>query len=206
MTPEAEQDVPGEEQPPFKIEKARSGRAKCKTCRRAIQKEKLRIGVLIQGPFGPGYLWHHLSCAARKRPDDVEQAYAERCWPDGLEVPDLDGLRAQAEKQDKEKKAKKEPPFVEIAPTGRSKCKHCDGLIEKDSFRVVLLRNVEFYGQTRSGPINVHPGCVAREIQADDCATETEGFVERLREQSAPLDAAALDQVIAEIGSLDGGA
>src|SRR5690606_821258 len=69
-----------EDLPSFKIEQARSGRSKCKGCRRPIQKDKVRIGIRIEGPFGPGYLWHHLSCAMRRRPEDVERAYAERAW------------------------------------------------------------------------------------------------------------------------------
>ncbi len=76
MSDDAPMADESEDQPPHKIEKARSGRSKCKTCRRAIQKDKLRLGILIQGPFGPGYLWHHLACAARKRIEDVEEAYA----------------------------------------------------------------------------------------------------------------------------------
>lgn len=195
-TPEAE------DLPPFKIERARSGRSKCKGCRRPIQKDKVRIGILIEGPFGPGYLWHHLTCAMRRRPEDVEQAYAGKCWDEGLEVPSLESLRAEAEKLEAKKTEKKEAPYVEIAPTGRSKCKHCGEAIEKGAYRVAVLRNVEFYGQVRSGPINVHPKCVAAELKAEDCATEVEGFEDAVRENSKGLEDAQVDEALRQIGSL----
>ena len=63
---------PAESLPPLVIEGARSSRSKCKGCRRAIQKDTLRLGILFEGPYGTGYLWHHLTCAARKRPDELE--------------------------------------------------------------------------------------------------------------------------------------
>ncbi len=62
------------ELPTHVIEPARSSRSKCKACRRAIDKGVLRIGILISGPFGDGYLGHHLACAARRRLEDVEEA------------------------------------------------------------------------------------------------------------------------------------
>lgn len=192
-----------EDLPPFKVEKARSGRSKCKGCKRPIQKDKVRIGIMIEGPFGPGYLWHHLSCAMRRRPEDVEQAYADQVWEEGLEVPSLESLRAEAEKLESKKSEKKEAPYVEVAPTGRSKCKHCAEPIEKGAFRVAVLRNVEFYGQTRSGPINVHPACVVKELEADDCATEAEGFADLVRENSKGLDAAQIDEALRQIGTLE---
>ena len=56
------------------------GRSRCKTCRKAITKDTLRIGILIVGPYGPGYLWHHLTCARRSQPDRVAEAYETEAW------------------------------------------------------------------------------------------------------------------------------
>jgi len=196
------EDTPEEELAPYKIEEARSSRSRCRTCRRKIEKGKLRLGVLLEGPYGTGYLWHHLTCAAKRRTDDVEAAYQEGAWEEGLEVPPLDSLRALREKAEAEKAARKEPPYVERAPTGRAKCKHCGEAIEKGSLRITLAREVSFGNQTRSNPINVHPRCVAAELQGEDCLTEVDGFEEALRANTRDLaeeDVAAALELVGEL-------
>ena len=45
-----------------------------------LNKDTLRLGILLEGPFGTGYLWHHLQCAARRRIEDVEAAYAQEAF------------------------------------------------------------------------------------------------------------------------------
>ena len=68
--------------------------------------------------------------------------------------------------------------------------------------RVVLGRAVEFGQQMRTTPINVHPGCVADALQAEDSATEIDGFAEALRANSKGLDEVVLNAVLEEVGSL----
>ena len=186
---------------PYVIEEARSSRSRCRTCRKKIEKGNLRLGILLEGPYGTGYLWHHLTCAARRRLDDVEAAYAQPAFEKGLKVPALEKLQALQERAEKERADRKELPYVEKAPTGRSKCKRCGAGIAQDSFRVVLAREVAFGSQVRSGPITVHPKCVAEELDTEDCMTEVEGFGEALHAHSG-LDAATVDAALAEIGSL----
>lgn len=198
-----ETEPPPEEQlAPYKIEPARSSRAKCKTCRRAIDKGVLRLGVLLEGPYGTGYLWHHLTCAAKRRFEDVEAAYGENAWEKDVEVPPLAELERLREKALQAKEAKKTIPYAERAPTGRSKCKHCDEPIEEQSFRVVLGRGVEFGRQMRTTPINVHPACVSPELLAEDCVTESEGFADALRANSRDLAEADVAACLAEIGEV----
>ena len=43
-----------------------------------IPKDALRFGFLIVGPFGPGYLWHHMNCAARRHLGRLEEAVGRR--------------------------------------------------------------------------------------------------------------------------------
>ena len=93
-TPSADSAAPEPELAPYLIENARSSRSKCRTCRRKIDKDTLRIGVLLEGPYGTGYLWHHLNCAAKRRFDDVAEAYKQSAWAPELKVPEL----AQLEK------------------------------------------------------------------------------------------------------------
>lgn len=202
MTETTEQKLP-----PYVIEGARSSRSRCKTCRKKIEKGSLRIGMLIEGPYGTGYLWHHLRCAARRRLEQVVEAYELEAWNEAKEppkkVPPLDELRKLAEHADERRRQRRELPYAEVDPSGRAKCKHCQEPMEKGSLRIVLGRDVEFGGQVRTGPIHVHPRCVALEMQAEDCATRPEGFAEALRANSPDLPAGEPDRVLAEIGELD---
>ena len=54
----------------------------------------------------------------------------------------------------------------------------------------------------RTTPINVHPGCVADALRAEDCATEIDGFAAALRENSKRLEPKALEALLAEVGEL----
>jgi len=195
-----------EQLPPFVIEGARSSRSRCKICRRAINKDVLRLGVLIEGPYGTGYLWHHLTCAARRKFDNVEQAYELEAWkqakspPD--KVPSLDELRKMREQAEDRKRVKKTTPYAELAPSGRAKCKHCDEPMGKGDVRVVLGRGVYFGSQVRTAPINVHPKCVGSELKSEDCATEVEGFEAALRANTTDLSSEKLDELLAQIGEL----
>lgn len=201
--PESPASAPEPEQPEYVIEPARSGRAKCKTCRRPIPKDALRLGILIEGPYGTGYLWHHIKCAAKRHLPRLEEAYAQRSWADGVEVPSLDSLAALADKDAKKKAERKQAPHAEPAPTGRAACKACGEPIPKGSFRVVMVRRVEFGNQVRHSPVNIHPGCVTRELEHEECGIEREGFADALRANSRGVDAADLDRVLGEIGPVD---
>ena len=61
---------------------------------------------------------------------------------------------------------------------------------------------VYFGSQVRVAPINVHPKCVAAEMQTEECSTEADGFVDALRANSEEVSPEQLASVIAEIGDL----
>ena len=197
---------PPEELPPYVIEGARSGRSRCKTCRRTISKGTLRIGILVEGPYGTGYMWHHLNCAARRHTQRLVEAYEQEAWNNAKEpptkLPKLDELTKLKDESEERRKKRKPIPHVELAPSGRSSCKQCGELIEKGAPRVVLGKAVEFGGQTRIGPLNVHPRCVAEAMQAEDCATEVEGFAEALRANSEDLADDVLQAALGEMGDV----
>ena len=191
---------------PFIIEAARSSRSKCKTCRHAIDKGVLRIGLLVEGGFyGPGYMWHHLTCAAKRNMDKVEEAYAAEAWKNAQEVPSklptLEELRQVRDKAAEKKAERKEFPYVEVDPSGRARCKACNEPIEKGSLRIVLAKEVTFGSQTRSSPFAVHPKCLADGFENPEVVTEREGLREALLENSG-LDAAKIDEVLAIAGPI----
>lgn len=78
---EEEESQQGEEKP-FAVERAKTGRAKCKRCKCAIEKGEIRIGKYVTSFFADGKLmpaWHHVAClfdafakqrATTKRIDD----------------------------------------------------------------------------------------------------------------------------------------
>jgi Poly(ADP-ribose) polymerase and DNA-Ligase Zn-finger region len=192
--------------PPYVIEGARSSRSKCKTCRKKIDKDVLRLGVLIEGPYGVGYLWHHLTCGAKRRLDDVEEAYAAEAWKEAKEppkdVPSIEELREMHKEAEEKRESRQRIPYAELDPSGRAKCKHCGELLQKGSLRVVLGREIEFGNQYRTMPIQVHPACVATEIEREDCSTEAAGFAEAIRANSQGLSAEQLDAVVEGVGEL----
>lgn len=190
-----------EQQAPYLIELARSSRSRCKTCRKPIDKGLVRLGVLIEGPFGTGYMWHHLECAAKRQIESVEAAYAGNFTAAGVTLPPIESLRKLAEEAEQKKKEKQAVPFVERASTGRSKCVQCGEPIAQDAFRVALLRTVEFYGQVRAGPIKVHAECVPAALAEENSATDSEGFEDALRGNSR-LSASDIEGALEAIGDL----
>lgn len=195
-----------ETQPPYMIEGARSARSKCKICRKKIDKDVLRLGTLIEGPFGTGYVWEHLRCAAKRAFEKVEEAYAAEAWnhaKEPPEVPALEELAKLREEAEQKRAERRELPYAEVAPSGRSRCKHCGEPIPKDELRVVLAQEVVFGSQTRTASINVLPEHVAEALRAPDSGTAPEGLAEALRENSRGLDEAQLDALVERIGPLD---
>lgn len=79
---EEDQQQQQEEEKPFAVERAKTGRAKCKKCKCAIEKDEIRIAKYVTSFFSDGKLmpaWHHVTClfdvfakqrATTKRIDD----------------------------------------------------------------------------------------------------------------------------------------
>ncbi|HEY3446034.1 MAG TPA: hypothetical protein VGK67_06685 [Myxococcales bacterium] len=212
MPPDPDAPAPapaeGEEKklPPYVIEAAKSARSKCKTCRRAIDKGLLRIGILMEGGFyGPGFMWHHLTCAAKRHLDKVEEAYEQEAWKNAQQVPEkippLEELREVREKAEEKKAERKVFPYVEIDPSGRAKCKVCNQPIEKGVLRVVLAKEVTFGSQTRASPFAVHPKCTVGAFDNPEVVTEPDDLRQQLMVHSG-MEAAKIDEVMAAIGPI----
>src|SRR5688572_14851584 len=123
------------------IEEAKSGRASCRTCKKAIAKGELRFGEEAPNAFGdtPSMRWHHLMCAAEKLPGELKAALDE--YPGNVDN------RAEIDKAMNDALAggRAKPggfPYADKAPTGRAKCMQCEEQIAKDTLRVAVEREI----------------------------------------------------------------
>jgi poly [ADP-ribose] polymerase len=171
------------------IEVAKTGRARCRTCRQTIEKGALRFGEEQPSAFGEGnqWVWQHLACAAKKKPGPVREAMAAF---EG-EIPDRAGLEAALAEADQNATAF---PHAERAPTGRSKCQHCSEPIEKGALRVAFERELDMGGAPRIGAGYLHAACAAEYLEdADLMAT--------LLKNSRGLDEADLAELHEQVGA-----
>jgi hypothetical protein len=124
-----------------KIEEAKSGRSRCNSCGKSIDKGELRLGIGEPGYDDDiMYKWHHLKCAAKKHPDDLELAIKE--FDD--DIPDQDELEKIMEESKKKGADKKSGNVIELAKTNRSKCQICQQQIDKDTLRFGVEAENEF--------------------------------------------------------------
>jgi hypothetical protein len=147
------------------IEVAKTGRARCRSCRQSIEKGTLRFGEEQPSAFAEGlqWVWYHLACAAKEKPAAMRSALAAF---EG-EVPgraELETLLAEADK------TASVYPYAERAATGRSKCLHCREPIEKGALRVATEREVEYGGMGRTGAGYLHPKCAGEYLEQADLA------------------------------------
>jgi poly(ADP-ribose) polymerase-like protein len=177
------------------IEEAKSGRASCRTCKKAIAKGDLRFGEEAANAFGdtPSMRWHHLACAAEKLPAELKaelDSYGD--------VPDraaLDKIMA-----DSIAKGRAKPggfPYADRAPTGRAKCMQCETPIEKDSIRIAVEREIDTGSMVTRGAGYMHPKCVVANLETTGGAKEDLVAGLRTNSRLAPAD---LDAAIAQIG------
>jgi len=174
------------------LEIAKSGRAKCRKCKQAIEKGALRFGEETVNAFSdsgePSYVWYHLGCAAKAKPKLLK---ADLDKHEG-EVPDREELeKTMAASAGKEKPGKF--PYVEHAPTGRSRCLACELGIEKDTLRVAIEREVDTGSFVTKGAGYLHAKC------APEFVEELEGLLEGIKANSTALTAEDLAELEAAL-------
>ncbi len=181
---------------PHVIEQAKSGRASCRTCKEKIEKGALRFGEEVPNQFseGPSYQWHHLKCAAQKKPVQLKQAL------DAFEgeVPERAELE-QAIEANKGRAKATTLPYAEKAPTGRSRCMVCDESIGKGELRIAVEREVDTGSFVTRGAGYLHPACAADSEHAEDPE-----LMAKLRQNSVSLAPADLDALEADLGGGEG--
>jgi len=174
------------------IEAAKSGRASCRTCKQTIDKGTLRIGVEVPNAFSPGemtYQWHHLPCAAEKKPAALKQALETT----ELEVEDKEALLKTIETTGKTEKPSNYP-FAEHAPTGRASCLACSEKIEKGDLRIAIETEVETGGFARKGSGFLHPACAPEHVDQDPVE-----LFEKIKANTLNIDASEMDAIEEEM-------
>lgn len=173
------------------IEMAKSGRSTCRVCKQGIPKGELRFGEETVNAFsesgGTSFVWHHLQCAAQKKPYELSDALKTF---EG-EVPDRPALEATL--KDAETKVKPRFPYAERSPSGRSKCIVCSETLEKGALRIAIEADVTTGGFMAKSARYLHPAC-AKEQAAE------EGFLDKVKTHSRGLneeDVGALDAALA---------
>ncbi len=162
------------------IETAKSGRAGCRTCRQPIAKGELRFGEEVPNAFsdsgGTSYQWHHLRCAAQKKPHQLKETLATFTG----EVPD----RAALDELIREGEAKAKPafPYAERSPNARSKCLECGEGIEKGALRVAVEQEVQAAGFMTKGARYLHAAC-AKSFDLPDMLAKVEAHSRGLSDE-----------------------
>jgi len=177
------------------IEVAKTGRATCRSCRKAIGKGELRFGEETVNAFSSSgemtFRWHHLACAASGLSALVRPALTAFTG----DVPnraDIEGALQAAEEKDAGKP--KGMPYAERAPTGRSKCMQCEQLIEKDALRVAVEREVMMGAVATKGTGYLHAGC-AKQFTGDADLSA------KIKVNSPALPAADAEQLAKDLGA-----
>lgn len=157
------------------IEKAATGRAKCRGCGQPIVKGELRVGERHPNIFGDGEmtLWFHPACAAYKRPETFLEVLGAG------QASELAALRPAAELG----VAHRRLPRVdgaERAPTGRARCRHCKEPIERSTWRILLVLFEEFRFQPSGF---VHAICAKEYLGTADLIDPVRHFAPELTEE-----------------------
>jgi len=158
------------------IERATSGRAKCRGCGARIAKAELRLGERLPNLFGEGEmtLWFHLACAAYKRP----QPFLEALQATTESIGDVAWLEHAA----RHASAHRRLPRIdgaERASSGRAHCRHCRELIGQGTWRVGLV----YYQEGRFEPSGyVHLRCAPVYFETADVIGHVKHFSPSLTE------------------------
>ena len=156
---------------PHVIERAVSGRAKCRACGEKLSAGEMRFGERVPNPFADEGSetthWYHVACAAYTRPEAFLSAEAPA---EGTEPrPDLhhDAQLAAAHHRLSRVRA------AERAPTGRATCRSCRKPIGKDTWRLALA----FYEDGRFSPSGyIHAGCASAYLETTDVMNRLKYF------------------------------
>jgi len=172
------------------IERAKTGRAKCRGCGRSIAAGEQRFGERLPNPFaddgGEMTHWFHVPCAAYMRPEPFLAAL-----PDAAEaIEDRAPLEHEAQLGLAHRRLPR-ATTIGRAASGRAACRSCREPIEKDSWRIALL----YYEDGRFAPSGfIHLKCAGTYLETTEFLRRLGHFTPGLNDADwAEIRAAAAD-------------
>lgn len=159
-----------------KIERARSGRSRCKECGQPIARDELRLGVGHAQEGGTfSHRWYHLDCGTVERFQELEEALAAASLP----IPDRAALEAKID-AGKAGLPQRTYPCAEGGNPDPYHCAHCGGWSFPNALRVLTPTTVQIGGTSLPRTAPLHPGC------AEDYLGQT-GLLQTLLDNSPGL-------------------
>ena len=138
---------------PSVIERASTGRAKCRVCGQAIARGDERFGEALPNAYGEGdaMFWFHVPCAACARPEALLPVLDQSSMSAKERAP-LEALARAGVSDGRLCRILR----AERASSGRAKCRHCRELIENGAWRIAL----QIFEDGRFTPIGtIHASC-----------------------------------------------
>jgi hypothetical protein len=162
------------------IERAPTGRSKCRGCDQRIAAGQQRFGERLPNPFADDGAemthWFHLTCAAFKRPEPLLEALAAAIDP----IDDRETFEREA-KLGVDHRRLPRVNTAERATTGRAACRSCKETIEKGAWRISLV----FYEDGRFVPAGfIHVGCAQPYLETTDIMPRVKHFSAGLSEEN----------------------
>ncbi len=131
------------------IELAKSGRASCRTCRRKIVKEEIRIGIpyTFTRPDGgtiTSFGYYHVDCAPRNKIETILEVLVSSSEINSDNKLKISKSLEKRKKEDTQLRDNaKRRPFLEQSKSSRGACKICEKKITKGDLRVAEPSLVE---------------------------------------------------------------
>src|SRR6478735_3159228 len=168
------------------IERASTGRARCRACGQAIAKGEERFGEALSNAYAEGesLFWFHLRCAACSRPESL-LAVLEQGQAAPAEASELMALVREGIAQPRLSRIFR----AERASSGRARCRHCRELIQQGAWRLAL----HAFEEGRFNSIGtIHARCAVHYLGV-------EPSLERLMLPSNQLSSEELAEVVASM-------
>jgi ribosomal protein L37AE/L43A len=164
---------------PHVIERAPSGRAKCRGCGASIAAGSQRLGERLPNSYANAdglevTYWFHLRCAAYRRPEPLLEALSTTTDT----IDDRPALEQEARAGVAHPRSCR-VGHAERAASGRAACRSCSEKIDKDAWRIALV----YYEDGRFSPGGfVHVSCAAAYFETTDILTRLRHFSPALSE------------------------